>query len=137
MKALTATEKREYLQLGSKMHGTLTAGERQRFSRLDVRLPSFDWKRAEQLERRGLARRSSLQIPGTKIVLESITFTNPFLRPPPIRVRRAGRPSSFKAVIAAVVKIPPCAAAMGCLCAGHARGNSPQSPCDTSEEKGD
>lgn len=29
--------------------------------------------------------------------------------------------------------IPPCAAAMGCLCAGHARGNPAEEPCDTSE----
>ena len=27
----------------------------------------------------------------------------------------------------------PCAQAMGCLCAGHARGNAPTMPCDTSE----
>lgn len=30
--------------------------------------------------------------------------------------------------------IPPCAAAMGCLCAGHARGNPIDFPCDTREE---
>lgn len=30
--------------------------------------------------------------------------------------------------------IPPCAASMGCLCAGHARGNDANAPCDTSEE---
>lgn len=29
--------------------------------------------------------------------------------------------------------IPPCAAAMGCLCAGHARGNSADAACDTTE----
>lgn len=29
--------------------------------------------------------------------------------------------------------IPPCAAAMGYLCAGHARGNSADAPCDTRE----
>lgn len=29
--------------------------------------------------------------------------------------------------------IPPCAASMGCLCAGHARGNSANAPCDTRE----
>lgn len=29
--------------------------------------------------------------------------------------------------------IPPCAASMGCLCAGHARGNSATAPCDTRE----
>lgn len=29
--------------------------------------------------------------------------------------------------------IPPCAASMGCLCAGHARGNPASVPCDTSE----
>jgi len=28
---------------------------------------------------------------------------------------------------------PPCAAFMGCLCAGHARGNPACDPCDTSE----
>jgi hypothetical protein len=28
---------------------------------------------------------------------------------------------------------PSCAAAMGCLCAGHARGNPADAPCDTSE----
>ena len=28
---------------------------------------------------------------------------------------------------------PPCAQAMKCLCAGHARGNAPSTPCDTSE----
>lgn len=30
-------------------------------------------------------------------------------------------------------KIPPCAASMGCLCAGHARGNDADAACDTSE----
>lgn len=30
-------------------------------------------------------------------------------------------------------KIPPCAASMGCLCAGHARGNAADAPCDTTE----
>lgn len=30
-------------------------------------------------------------------------------------------------------QVPPCAAAMGCLCAGHARGDSAAVPCDTSE----
>lgn len=30
-------------------------------------------------------------------------------------------------------RIPPCAASMGCLCAGHARGNAHGAPCDTSE----
>lgn len=29
--------------------------------------------------------------------------------------------------------IPPCAAAMGCLCAGHARGNPADVACDTRE----
>lgn len=29
--------------------------------------------------------------------------------------------------------IPPCAASMGCLCAGHARGNPASDACDTSE----
>jgi hypothetical protein len=29
--------------------------------------------------------------------------------------------------------IPPCAEAMGCLCAGHARGNAADAPCDMSE----
>ena len=29
--------------------------------------------------------------------------------------------------------IPPCAASMGCLCAGHAKGNAATEPCDTSE----
>lgn len=29
---------------------------------------------------------------------------------------------------------PPCAVSMGCLCAGHARGNDATEPCDTSEE---
>lgn len=28
---------------------------------------------------------------------------------------------------------PPCVASMGCLCAGHARGNAANQPCDTSE----
>lgn len=28
---------------------------------------------------------------------------------------------------------PPCLASMGCLCAGHARGNSATAACDTSE----
>lgn len=31
-------------------------------------------------------------------------------------------------------KIPPCAASMGCLCAGHARGASADVPCDTREQ---
>lgn len=30
-------------------------------------------------------------------------------------------------------RIPPCAAAMGCLCAGHAYGDPVDSPCDTEE----
>ena len=30
--------------------------------------------------------------------------------------------------------IPPCARAMGCLCAGHARGNPADEPCDTDEQ---
>jgi hypothetical protein len=30
-------------------------------------------------------------------------------------------------------KIPPCAASMGCLCAGHARGNPADAACDTRE----
>lgn len=29
--------------------------------------------------------------------------------------------------------LPPCAVAMGCLCAGHARGDRADAPCDTSE----
>ena len=29
--------------------------------------------------------------------------------------------------------VPMCAAAMGCLCAGHARGNAADAPCDTTE----
>jgi hypothetical protein len=29
--------------------------------------------------------------------------------------------------------IPPCAAAMGCLCAGHARGDPADAPCNTDE----
>ena len=31
-------------------------------------------------------------------------------------------------------KIPPCAASMGCLCAGHARGDDADAACDTREE---
>jgi hypothetical protein len=30
-------------------------------------------------------------------------------------------------------EVPPCAAAMGCLCAGHARGADASEPCDTTE----
>lgn len=30
--------------------------------------------------------------------------------------------------------IPPCLAGMGCLCAGHARGDDASAPCDTREE---
>jgi hypothetical protein len=30
--------------------------------------------------------------------------------------------------------LPPCVLAMRCYCAGHARGNPVDSPCDTSEE---
>jgi len=30
-------------------------------------------------------------------------------------------------------RIPICAQVMGCLCAGHARGNSASLPCDTRE----
>jgi|SRR6185312_2557275 len=30
-------------------------------------------------------------------------------------------------------RVPPCAASMGCLCAGHARGNDADAPCDTQE----
>ena len=30
--------------------------------------------------------------------------------------------------------VPPCAASMGCLCAGHAHGNPATAPCDTSDE---
>lgn len=29
--------------------------------------------------------------------------------------------------------IPPCLASMGCLCAGHMRGNAADAPCDTTE----
>lgn len=29
--------------------------------------------------------------------------------------------------------LPPCVVAMGCWCAGHARGNPASDPCDTSE----
>lgn len=29
--------------------------------------------------------------------------------------------------------LPPCAVAMACLCAGHARGNPPSAACDTRE----
>lgn len=29
--------------------------------------------------------------------------------------------------------LPPCAASMGCLCAGHARGDDASAPCDTTE----
>lgn len=29
--------------------------------------------------------------------------------------------------------VPPCVSAMGCLCAGHARGATATAPCDTSE----
>lgn len=29
--------------------------------------------------------------------------------------------------------VPPCAQAMGCLCAGHAQGNRASSPCETNE----
>ena len=32
------------------------------------------------------------------------------------------------------LSLPECAASMGCLCAGHARGNLASAPCDTSEE---
>lgn len=31
------------------------------------------------------------------------------------------------------IRIPPCAASMGCLCAGHARGNDADAACDTTE----
>ena len=31
-------------------------------------------------------------------------------------------------------ELPPCIQAMGCYCAGHARGNPSSDPCDTSEE---
>ncbi len=31
-------------------------------------------------------------------------------------------------------EIPRCAASMGCLCAGHARGNPASAACDTSEQ---
>lgn len=32
-------------------------------------------------------------------------------------------------------RIPPCAASMGCLCAGHARGQPVDSLCDTNERE--
>lgn len=32
-------------------------------------------------------------------------------------------------------QLPPCASAMGCLCAGHASGLSARKPCDTREVK--
>ena len=32
-----------------------------------------------------------------------------------------------------VSDVSPCAASMGCLCAGHARGNPADAPCDTRE----
>jgi len=31
-------------------------------------------------------------------------------------------------------ELPLCVQAMGCYCAGHARGNAVDAPCDTSEE---
>jgi hypothetical protein len=31
--------------------------------------------------------------------------------------------------------IPPCAAQMGCLCAGHARGDAADAPCNTDENE--
>jgi hypothetical protein len=31
------------------------------------------------------------------------------------------------------VMLPPCAESMGCLCAGHARGNAADAACDTRE----
>jgi hypothetical protein len=47
----------------------------------------------------------------------------------PVRVTSA-------VVVVRPSKIPPCAAAMGCLCAGHARGNDADAACDTSEANG-
>lgn len=35
--------------------------------------------------------------------------------------------------VKAASRIPPCAAAMGCLCAGHARGDAATAPCNTDE----
>lgn len=43
-----------------------------------------------------------------------------------------GLDASQDAVMGAL-STPPCAASMGCLCAGHARGNPASAPCDTSE----
>lgn len=33
------------------------------------------------------------------------------------------------------VRVPPCAATMGCLCAGHASSVDADAPCDTTERK--
>lgn len=32
-----------------------------------------------------------------------------------------------------LIRVPACAASMGCLCAGHARGNDADAACDTRE----
>ncbi len=32
-----------------------------------------------------------------------------------------------------LIRLPACAAVMGCLCAGHARGSDVDAPCDTRE----
>lgn len=42
-------------------------------------------------------------------------------------------PEWVEASRAAHAAVPSCAAAMGCLCAGHARGDAADAPCDTTE----
>ena len=41
--------------------------------------------------------------------------------------------STLKGAPESEEEIPPCAASMGCLCAGHARGNPADAACDTTE----
>lgn len=46
---------------------------------------------------------------------------------------RAALAGEWAGIARRAARVPPCAASMGCLCAGHARGNPADDACDTSE----
>ena len=56
-------------------------------------------------------------------------------KPSNLDVKFLGRKKARQfAAIAPKVELPLCVQAVGCYCAGHARGNTVDAPCDTSEE---
>ena len=76
---------------------------------------------------RGKACRGS-RIPGAN------TFGGGWGGPPDLDRAHGERRAAYLAREAARAALPPCAASMGCLCAGHARGTASTVACDTSEE---